>query len=135
MKARVYAGLCGVLGTAMLFAGVAFFLSFFQAHAPGATAPLPIGPNGMYFVAFSGATLVAWGGCLLGQVRAGQASRSVATATVLGLVLSAFYRIVVWFVGDYWTWPGELARIEAIAFLSLALAFLWLRPDGREEAA
>jgi hypothetical protein len=116
----------------MLFAGLAFFVSFFQVHLPGATPQLPIGPNGMYFVAFSGATLIAWGSCLLGQIRAGQATRSVATATVIGLTLSAFYRIAVWFVGDYWTWPGELARIEAITFLILALAFLWLRPEARE---
>ena len=135
MKTKAYAVLSGLLGTAMLFVGVAFFVSFFAAHAPGAELSHPVGPNGVYFMAFSGSALVAWGGCLIGQIRASQASRSVATATVLGLVLSASYRIAVWVVGDYWTWPGNLVRVEAVAFLLLALAFLWLRPDGARRAA
>jgi hypothetical protein len=135
MKTKAYAILSGLLGTAMLFVGVAFFVSFFAAHAPGAELSHPVGPNGVYFMAFSGSALVAWGGCLIGQIRASQASRSVATATVLGLVLSASYRIAVWVVGDYWTWPGNLARVEAVVFLLLALAFLWLRPEGARRAA
>ena len=106
MKAQAYAVLSGLVGTAMLFVGVTFFAAFFGAHAPDAEPSLPVGPTGMYFVAFSGSALVAWGGCLIGQLRASQASRSVATATVIGLVLSATYRIVVWVVGDYWTWSG-----------------------------
>ena len=135
MKAQAYAVLSGLVGTTMLFVGVTFFAAFFGAHAPDAEPSLPVGPNGMYFVAFSGSALVAWGGCLIGQLRASQASRSVATATVIGLVLSATYRIIVWVVGDYWTWPGSLARVEAILFLLLALAFLWLRPEGARGAA
>lgn len=134
MRARAYAILCGVVGTGMLLIGVVFFAAFFAAHAPGAEPRLPVGPNGMYFVAFSGSALVAWAVCLLGQLRPSRASRSVATATVIGLALSAAYRIVVWVVGDYYLWIGELARGEAIAFSLLALAFLWLRPEARRSA-
>jgi hypothetical protein len=135
VKSNLYAVLSGLLGAGMVFAGAAMFVNFFAAHAPGAIATLPVGPNGMYFVAFSGCATIAWGSCLLGQMRRNQASRSVASATVVGLILSATYRIAVWVVGDYHVWIGNLARIEAVLFLLLALAFLWLRPAPRKEIA
>lgn len=130
MKSRAYTALSGVVGALMVALGVLLFLGFLGSHAPGATGGLPIGPNGYYFVAFTACCLIAWGGCLLGQLRSGQATSSVATATALGLFLSAVYRMIVWFVGDYHAWPGNLVpRVEAGLFLLLALAFLWLRPE------
>jgi len=86
-----------------------------------------VGPNGAYFVAFTGSCLVAWSGCLLGAARHPTAAPWIATATSFGLVLNAVYRMAAWFVGDYHA-LGELPRIEAGIFLALALAFLWLRP-------
>ena len=50
------------------------------------------------------------------------------TATAVALVMMAIYRILAWFVGDYYVWLGELPRAEAILFLVLALGFVWLRP-------
>jgi len=91
-----------------------------------------MGPNGHYFVAFTGSALVAWGGALLGAARHPEHSRTVGTATAVALVMSALYRIVAWVVGDY-ALLGNLLRGEAAAFLLLALAFVWLRP-GRLEA-
>ncbi len=130
MRARLYAVVCGVLGVAMIVLGLASFASFVGAHMPGAV-PGPIGPHGLYFVAFTGCALVGWGGSLLGQVRAGQASRSVGTATVVALVMSALYRMMVWIVGDYYVWLGNLPLVESTLFLVLALALLWLRPERR----
>ena len=128
MKTKAYAILSGLLGTAMLFVGVAFFVSFFAAHAPGAELSHPVGPNGVYFMAFSGSALVAWGGCLIGAARRPEGARAVGTASAVGLVMCALMRIVAWIIGDYYEWAGELLRVEAAIFLVLALAFLWLRP-------
>ena len=88
--------------------------------------PFPIGPQGYYFVAFSGSCLVAWGFCLFGAAR-GAGGRAIGTATAIGLSLGAIYRLLVWTLGDFW-WMGDTPRVEAIVFLVIALAFLWLRP-------
>lgn len=121
--------LCGVLGTLFAALGVAFVLAFFAALAPGGAPPLglPMGPYGVYFVAFSGTALVGWGGGLLGAARRPEAGRTVGTATAVALVLASLYRLAGWFMGDYAA-LGELLRAEAALFLLLALAFVWLRP-------
>jgi len=83
----------------------------------------------MYFVAFTGCALVAWGGGLLGAARRPEGSRALGTATAVGLVLAALYRMVAWLMGDY-AFLGNLLRGEAALFLLLALAFVWLRPPA-----
>lgn len=120
----------------MVLLGLQLVATFFRSLGPGtgAVLPFPIGPQGLYFVAFSGCCLVAWGGCLFAAARgAGRAdpslARSVGTATAVGLVLNALYRMAVWTLGDF-AWAGSLPRIEAAIFLVLALAFLWLRPPS-----
>lgn len=112
----------------MVLLGLAFVGAFALSVTPGSSSPLPfpIGPQGYYFVAFSGSCLVAWGFCLLGAAR-GQGGRAIGTATAIGLSLGALYRMLVWLSADFW-WAGETPRLEAIVFLVLALAFLWLRP-------
>ena len=126
--ARTYALLCWALGILLLGVGLWFLWTFLLYLAPGGTGglPFPVGPNGYYFVAFSGSALVAWGGCLIGAAR-GSGGRPVGTATAFGLTLGALYRILVWVTGDA-AWAGEAPRVEAALFLVLALAFLWLRP-------
>jgi hypothetical protein len=127
---RAYSVLCGIVGTAFVLLGAVFFGVSMASFAPGASSPLrfPLGPNGLYFVAFTGSTLVAWGGCLLGAARRG-GGRSIGTATAVGLVLASIYRMSAWLMGDI-AWAGELPRLEASLFLVLALGFVWLRPKG-----
>ncbi|MAE96372.1 MAG: hypothetical protein CL910_17110 [Deltaproteobacteria bacterium] len=128
--AATYRILCGALGLGMLLGGLAFFASFFQfqmPNSPGLGEPLPVGVNGIYFVAFTGCCLVAWGGCLLGAARDARAAPWIGTWTAVALVLNAVYRLMVWLVGDYHA-LGNLPRAEAAVFLLLALALLWTRP-------
>ena len=129
MAERAFSILCATFGGILCVAGLVLFAQFFRFHAPGGLGLplLPMGPNGHYFVAFTGSALVAWGGALLGAARHPEHSRTVGTATAVALVLSAFYRIVAWVVGDYVV-LGDLLRVEAALFLVLALAFVWLRP-------
>ena len=124
----VYRTLCWLVGTLMVLLGLAFLGVFLLSVTPGSTPllPFPIGPQGYYFVAFSGSCLVAWGFCLFGAGR-GQGGRPIGTATAIGLTLGAAYRVLVWVLGDFW-WLGGAPRVEAIVLLSMALAFLWLRP-------
>jgi hypothetical protein len=126
---RAYVILCATFGAVLCAAGLVLFAHFFRFHAPGGLGipQLPMGPNGHYFVAFTGSALVAWGGALLGAVRHPEYSRTLGTATAVALVMSAFYRMVAWVVGDY-ALLGDLPRGEAACFLLLALAFVWLRP-------
>ena len=132
---RTYSALCWLVGALFLVIGAFMLVGFVRSLAPGSSGGLtvPIGPNGYYFVAFTGSCLVAWGGCLLGAAR-GQGGRSIGTATAVGLVLMALYRMMVWFTGDF-AWVGHLPRYEASLFLLLALAFVWLRPATAAAAA
>ncbi len=57
----------------------------------------------------------------------GHDSRAVGTATAVGLVLTALFRMLFWFLGDL-AWVGDVLRVEAAVLLLLALAFVWLRP-------
>lgn len=123
-----YKTLCWIVGSIMVVGGLALVGVFVVSVTPGSSSPLPfpIGPQGYYFVAFSGSCLVAWGFCLFGAAR-GAGGRAIGTATAIGLSLGAIYRVLVWMLGDFW-WMGDTPRVEAIVFLVIALAFLWLRP-------
>jgi len=125
---RAYSWLCRICGTLLLLGGALFVLSSFRAFAPGSEPVMsfPMGPNGLYFFAFTGCALVGWGGALF-AAPAGAAGRRLGTTTALALALMALYRMTVWVMGDVW-WLGELPRIEAALFLLIALAFVWLRP-------
>jgi hypothetical protein len=129
MAERAFSILCATFGVILCVAGLVLFAHFFRFHAPGGLGLplLPMGPNGHYFVAFTGSALVAWGGALIGAARHPGHSRPVGTATAVALVMAALYRMVAWVVGDYVV-IGALLRIEAALFLLLALAFVWLRP-------
>ena len=67
----VYSMLCRVLGVLLVAVGLLMLASFFRSLLPGAAPAfaVPIGPNGMYFVAFTGCALVGWGGSLFAAVR------------------------------------------------------------------
>ena len=136
---RAYSILCWVFGAILVLVGIQMYVTFFRQLMPDSPAPfggsLPIGPTGLYFVAFSGAALVAWGGALFAAARAALRSdagralaRGVGTATSVGLVLQALYRMAVWFMGEM-AWVGDLPHTEASILLLLALAFLLLRPE------
>ncbi|UCE86871.1 MAG: hypothetical protein JSU66_03825 [Deltaproteobacteria bacterium] len=129
-RITAYRALCGLLGIPLILLGVGLVLGFFRAMAPGGEPPgplVPLGPNGLYYMAFLGTALVGWGGGLVGAMRQPETSRSVGTATAVALVLSAGYRMLAWFLGDYY-FLGEILRVEAAILLLLALAFVWLRP-------
>ena len=125
-----YRILCGVLGAGLLLGGVAFLLGFLGALGPGGTmsGPIsPMGPNGLYFVAFTACGLIGWAGGLVGAARHPETGRSVGTFSAWAMVVMGLYRFAGWFMGDF-AHLGELPRIEAVIFLSLAIAFVWLRP-------
>jgi hypothetical protein len=128
-RARAFPILCGVVGTLFIAGGLLLFAQFFRYQAPGGALPsaLPLGPGAVYFVAFSGCALTAWGGCLWAGARHPALAGPIATATAVGLVMSGAYRMLAWLVGDY-ALLGELPRGEAAIFLLLALAFVWIRP-------
>ena len=128
-KQTAYRVLTGTIGTAFIVSGAVLTVSFFSYQVPGSTPAIPTGPVGHYFVAFSGCALIGWGGGLIGAARNPMANRSIATATVLALVLMSVVRMAAWIIGDYYAWLGEVPRGESAFFLLLALAFLWLRPD------
>jgi hypothetical protein len=134
MARRAYAILCASFGVLLCILGTFLFAQFFRFHAPGGLGLplLPMGPNGHYFVAFTGSALVAWGGALIGAARHPEHSRTLGTATAVALVMSGIYRMLAWVVGDYVV-LGNLLRGEAAFCLLLALAFVWLRP-GRPAA-
>ncbi|MBW2725127.1 MAG: hypothetical protein JRE71_12120 [Deltaproteobacteria bacterium] len=128
-----YRVLSGTIGIAFILFGLVLTASFFGYQEPGSTPGIPTGPVGHYFIAFAGCALVGWGGGLIGAAREPRTSRSIATATVLALVLMSVVRMAAWVVGDYHAWLGELPRGEAAFFLLLALAFLWLRPSTEDQ--
>jgi len=132
-----YRILCGVLGVLASLFGLSLVVSFFRATMPGGAAegPLsPLGPNGVYFMAFTGCAMLGWGGGLLSAMRRPESHRTVGTASAFALVLMAVYRMWAWLMGDYY-WLGELLRVEAALFLLLALALVWLRPPHSAAAA
>jgi len=130
-----YRVLCGAIGIAFVAFGVAAFASFFAYHAPDSHLAIPTGPTGFYFVAFTGCAMVGWGGSLLASIRDAATSRRVGSVTAFARVLMAVVRMAGWVVGDYYAWVGDLLRGEAILFLLLALALVWLRPRPTGEPA
>ena len=132
-----YRVLSGVVGALLVLGGLAFLVGFLGALGPGGTVegPLsPMGPNGIYFMAFTACGLVGWGGGLIGAARNPATGRTVGTFTALAMILMAFYRFAGWFLGDF-AHLGELPRIEALIFLAIALAFVWLRPPTLERSS
>lgn len=129
---RGYRVLCGGLGGLFLLGGLVMTFSFFRASLPGAVmeGPIPVGPGGVYFIAFTGCALVAWGGGLLGAARRPEGGRTLGTFSALALVLMAAVRLFGWVMGDY-AYLGNVLRGEAALFLLLALAFVWLRPPAQ----
>lgn len=134
-RTRAYRILCGAVGGLFALAGLVLFAAFFRSLLPGAEPlePIPVGPGGLYFVAFTGCALLGWGGGLLGAARRPEAGRTVGTVTAVALVGMALYRLFAWLMGDY-AYLGDLLRIEAALFLLAALAFVWLRPLPDESA-
>jgi len=120
--------LSGVSGLGAVLAGLALFVAFFVYQRPGSEPALPMGPLGHYFAAFAGCALVGWGGALLEGARDLATGRRLAPSTALALTLLALYRMVGWFMGDYYALMGDVLRYEAALFLALALGFVWLRP-------
>lgn len=118
--------LCFAVGIALLYAFVANTLLPF-AMTQGA-----VGPRtdywGYYMAAFAGCALIVWGAMLGVAIRSPQLARGIATVTAFGLVLSAAFRIIGWFSGEY-AETGDLLRFEAAVMLLLALGFVWLRPS------
>lgn len=135
-RMRAYRILCGVVGGLFALAGLLFFAAFFRSSLPGAAAtqPIPVGPGGLYFIAFTGCALLGWGGGLLGAARRPEAGRTVGTVTAVALVGMALYRLFAWLMGDY-AYLGDVLRVEAAVFLLVALAFVWLRPREGEGTA
>jgi hypothetical protein len=116
-------------GLGAVLVGLVLFATFFAYQRPGSAAPLPMGPLGHYFAAFAGCALVGWGTALLAGARDLATGRRLAPGTAFALVLMAVVRMVGWLMGDYYALAGDLLRYEAGAFLLLALAFIWLRPN------
>lgn len=131
-----YRVLSGIVGVLLVLGGGVFLLGFLGAMGPGGTVegPLsPLGPNGVYFMAFTACGLIGWGGGLIGAARNPVAGRTVGTFTALAMICMAFYRFAGWFLGDF-AHLGALPRVEAWIFLALALAFVWLRPPAAERS-
>ncbi len=127
-----YRILCGVLAVGFVLGALTFLAQFMGAMGPGGSAsgPLsPLGPNGLYFMAFTACGMIGWAGGLAGAARVPGSGRTVGTFTAWAMVAMAFYRFVGWLLGDF-SHLGELPRIEAVIFLALALAFVWLRPPA-----
>ena len=129
-----YKILCWLVGGAFVLFGLGLIGLFGISITPGSSSPLPfpIGPQGYYFVAFSGSCLVAWGLCLFGAAR-GHGGRAIGSAMAIGLLLAASTRLVVWLFGDVW-WMRGVPRLESIGLLTLALVFVWLRPPSTRRA-
>ena len=135
-RTRAYRVLCGGLGGLFVLSGLVLVSSYFRALAPGGVVPGPlaVGPNGAYFMGFAGCATIAWGGGLLGVLRAPEDARTIGTASAFVLTLMAVMRILGWLLGDY-AQLGNVLRVEAAGMLLLALAFVWLRPAARPKAA
>jgi hypothetical protein len=128
LRAAAFRALAALSGLLFVAAGLALFFAFFAYQRPGSEPPLPMGPLGHYFAAFAGCALVGWGGALLAGARDLATGRGIAPMTALALAGLALYRMLAWFMGDYYALMGDLLRVEAAVFLALALAFVWLRP-------
>lgn len=117
--------LCFLIGGVLLFG----FFSNVLLPLSMQLLSLPISTDywGFYMMGFAGTLLITWGACLLAAVRAPAVSRGIGTATAVGLVVNAVFRMLAWFSGEY-AEVGNLPRAEAAIMLLLALGFIWLRP-------
>jgi hypothetical protein len=111
-----YRILCGVLGAGLLLGGLGLLVGFFGALGPGGTMTGPLSCG-----------LIGWAGGLVAAARQPETGRTVGTFSAWAMVVMGLYRFAGWFLGDF-AHLGELPRIEAVIFLSLAVAFVWLRP-------
>ncbi len=132
MRARAYRILCGGVGGLLVVAGLALLQLFLRFHSAGFSGeqpelPVPFDAWAVYMAAMAGCACVGWGGSLLGAVRGGPAARTVGSFSALAFALMAIYRMIGWIVGEYAGF-ARLLRMEAVLFLLIALAFVWLRP-------
>lgn len=119
--------LCFAIGGLLL---VAFFINVLvPASMQPRTQAFPTNYWGYYMVGFAGTLLITWGACLMAVVRTPTLARGVGTASAVGLVLNAVFRMLAWFSGEF-AEVGNLPRIEAAIMLLLALGFIWLRPPA-----
>lgn len=117
--------LCFLIGGALLFG---FFTNvLLPLSMQPASLPIATDYWGFYMMGFAGTLLITWGACLLAAVRAPAASRGIGTATAVGLVVNAVFRMLAWFSGEY-AEVGNLPRVESAVMLLLALGFIWARP-------
>jgi hypothetical protein len=82
---------------------------------------------GYYILGVTGSACIVWAVALFAAVRTPTLNSGIATATTIGLVLGAILRLLAWYSGEY-RQAGDQLRLEAGAFLVLALGFVWLRP-------
>jgi hypothetical protein len=127
-RTAAFRALAALTGVSFVVLGGVLFFAFFAYQRPGSEPPLPMGPLGHYFAAFTGCALVGWGGALVAGAMDVATGRMLAPVTALALTGLALHRMVGWFMGDYHALAGDLLRFEAALFLLLALAFVWLRP-------
>ncbi len=130
-----YRILCGVLGVLGVLLSLGLFGLFLRLLGPSGVMPPPLspmGPNGAYFLAFTACGLLGWSGGLIAAARHPETSRTFGTFTAWAFVAMALFRFLGWFMGDF-AQLGELPRIEALLFLAVALAFVWLRPPPLAE--
>ena len=135
-RERAYPALCLGFGALVLLAGAFFTLSAFNVLRPLGTppGPIPLGPGGVYYLGFTGTALIGWAAGLIAAARNPEAARIVGPLSALVLALMAAFRMFAWLWGDYHSSLGELPRYEALVFLPLAIAFLWLRPSPADSA-
>jgi hypothetical protein len=128
-----YRVLCGILMLAAFSIGLTMLFGFLTGTlAPysmtGGKSSLPPTDHwGYYWMGFSGCLLITWAAMLASAVRAPRFARGIGTATALGLVINAVFRMAAWFSGEY-AETGDVLRFEAAVMLLLAIALVWLRP-------
>jgi hypothetical protein len=113
--------------------GILFVSFFINILVPASMQPrvqaFPMNYWGYYMTGFAGTLLITWGACLTAAVRTPAAAHGVGTATAVGLVFNAVFRMLAWFSGEF-AEVGNVPRIEAAIMLLLALGFIWLRPPA-----
>ncbi|MGD1851152.1 MAG: hypothetical protein ACFCBU_11285 [Cyanophyceae cyanobacterium] len=123
-----YEKLCGITGGALLLLG-AILLTSMVSFVVAGQSPIPTDGVGQYFVGFTGSVVVVWGASLQVAARNLQLANRLAPISVIGMVLMAFYRVVM-AIGslEVRAWIGWLPLFEAALFGVLAIAFWWGRP-------
>ncbi|MGH7949808.1 MAG: hypothetical protein ACREQF_11320 [Candidatus Binataceae bacterium] len=128
-----YRALCVILMLAAFLVGLTMLFGFLTGTlAPysmtgGQSSLPPTDYWGYYWMGYGGCLLITWGAMLAPALRAPALSRGIGTATALGLVINAVFRMAAWFSGEY-AETGNVLRVEAAGMLLLAIALVWLRP-------